>query len=88
MAPERLPINVRKFNTVIADVATTGNSGSGVFDADRRCLLGIMKPKDFAIAGAAGDRQNRNNRYCKILRTGFNNRRIYPGGAAFLNSDQ
>ena len=45
MAPERLPINVRKFNTVIADVATTGNSGSGVFDADRRCLLGIMSRK-------------------------------------------
>jgi hypothetical protein len=36
---------VRKFNTVIADVATTGNSGSGVFDADRRCLLGIMSRK-------------------------------------------
>src|SRR5258708_1650834 len=31
MAPERLPSDVRKLNTVIADVATTGNSGSGVF---------------------------------------------------------
>jgi hypothetical protein len=45
LAPERLPANVRKFNSVIADVATTGNSGSGVFDAHRKCLLGIMSRK-------------------------------------------
>ena len=45
MAPERLPLDVRKFGTVIADVARTGNSGSGVFDAQKRCLLGIMSRK-------------------------------------------
>jgi hypothetical protein len=45
MAPGRLPLSVRKFNTVIADVAKTGNSGSGVFDARRWCLLGIMSRK-------------------------------------------
>jgi len=45
IAPERLPIEARKFSTVIADVARTGNSGSGVFDAQRRCLLGIMSRK-------------------------------------------
>ena len=45
IAPNRLPISVRKFNTVIADVAKTGASGSGVFDAHRRCLLGIMSRK-------------------------------------------
>ena len=45
LAPEKLPIDVRKFSTVIADVAQTGNSGSGVFDANRRCLLGIMSRK-------------------------------------------
>jgi hypothetical protein len=45
IAPERLPIQVRKFSTVIADVAYTGNSGSGVFDAQHRCLLGIMSRK-------------------------------------------
>ena len=43
--PERLPANVRKYSTVIADVAKTGNSGSGVFDAQHRCLLGIMSRK-------------------------------------------
>jgi hypothetical protein len=32
---------------VIKDVATTGNSGSGVFDAARKCLLGIMSRKIF-----------------------------------------
>jgi hypothetical protein len=30
---------------VISDVATTGNSGSGVFDAGQKCLLGIMSRK-------------------------------------------
>jgi len=45
IAPERLPIGVRRFSTVIADVAKTGNSGSGVFDAQRHCLLGIMSRK-------------------------------------------
>src|SRR6266481_2839314 len=42
---EKLPLGVRKYSTVIADVARTGNSGSGVFDANRRCLLGIMSRK-------------------------------------------
>ena len=45
IAPERLPLGVRRFSTVIADVARTGNSGSGVFDAQHRCLLGIMSRK-------------------------------------------
>jgi hypothetical protein len=45
IAPDRLPTGARRFNTVIADVARTGNSGSGVFDAQRRCLLGIMSRK-------------------------------------------
>jgi hypothetical protein len=45
IAPDKIPISVRKFSTAIADVAKTGNSGSGVFDANRRCLLGIMSRK-------------------------------------------
>jgi hypothetical protein len=45
LSPQRLPIDVRKFSTVIADVAQTGNSGSGVFDAQHGCLLGIMSRK-------------------------------------------
>jgi hypothetical protein len=61
LAPERLPLSVRRFNTVIADVAKTGNSGSGVFDAERKCLLGIISRKisqfrQSAIGGKAETR--------------------------------
>jgi hypothetical protein len=45
LSPRGLPAAVKKFSTVIRDVATTGNSGSGVFDAQRKCLLGIMSRK-------------------------------------------
>ena len=45
IAPQQLPTGVRRFSTVIADVARTGNSGSGVFDAQQKCLLGIMSRK-------------------------------------------
>jgi hypothetical protein len=46
LSPERLPPEIRsRFGTVIADVATTGNSGSGVFEAAKQCLLGIMSRK-------------------------------------------
>ena len=43
---QAIPADVRgRFDTVIADVASTGNSGSGVFDAGDLCLLGIMSRK-------------------------------------------
>jgi hypothetical protein len=46
MLPALLPAKLQKrFSTVIKDVATTGNSGSGVFDAGQKCLLGIMSRK-------------------------------------------
>jgi hypothetical protein len=46
MSPQLLPPAYRvRFPTVISDVATTGNSGSGVFDAGSKCLLGIMSRK-------------------------------------------
>jgi hypothetical protein len=46
MSPQLLPpAYQRRFSTVISDVATTGNSGSGVFDAGQKCLLGIMSRK-------------------------------------------
>lgn len=43
--PARIPAGARRFNTAIVDVAKTGNSGSGVFDLQQRCLLGIMSRK-------------------------------------------
>jgi hypothetical protein len=54
MSPQLLPPDVRiKFPTVISDVATTGNSGSGVFDAGTKCLLGIMSRKIYVTANSA-----------------------------------
>jgi Trypsin-like peptidase domain len=52
IAPSRIvprqliPPDLRgRFDTAIADVATTGNSGSGVFEAGRLCLTGIISRK-------------------------------------------
>ena len=43
VSPQLLPFALRnKFSTLIGDVASTGRSGSGVFDPNRKCLLGIM----------------------------------------------
>ena len=54
MSAQLLPFNVRtKFPTVIRDVATTGNSGSGVFDAGTKCLLGIVSKKIFVRASTS-----------------------------------
>jgi Trypsin-like peptidase domain len=59
MAPELLPPHIRRrFPTVIRDVATTGNSGSGVFDAGQKCLLGIMSRKiTTTLTKANGERE-------------------------------
>ena len=43
--PKLIPYGARRFNTAIVDVAKTGNSGSGVFDVQRKCLMGIMSRK-------------------------------------------
>lgn len=46
LPPSAIPPGLRgRFDTVIGDVATTGNSGSGVFDAWKQCLLGIISRK-------------------------------------------
>jgi len=45
LAPHRIPVSARRFSTVIANGVRTGNSGSGVFDAQQRCLLGIISRK-------------------------------------------
>jgi hypothetical protein len=43
---QAIPTELRgRFDTAIGDVATTGNSGSGVFDAAKQCLLGIISRK-------------------------------------------
>jgi hypothetical protein len=46
LPPNVLPAHTQtRFATVIRDVDTTGNSGSGVFDLEHKCLLGIMSRK-------------------------------------------
>jgi S1-C subfamily serine protease len=45
LSPVWLPLDARQYKTVIGDVARTGNSGSGVFDTKKKCLLGIMSRK-------------------------------------------
>jgi Trypsin-like peptidase domain len=45
-----------KFPTLIGDVTTTGNSGSGVFDPKRKCLLGIISGK-FTSHTTEGDKE-------------------------------
>jgi Trypsin-like peptidase domain len=55
-APQVLAFSIRtKFSTLISDVATTGNSGSGVFDPNRKCLLGIMSRK-FVVNTPQGEK--------------------------------
>ena len=54
VSPLSLPLDVRqRFSTAIKDVASTGNSGSGVFDSNRKCLLGIMSRK-ISVTSAGG----------------------------------
>jgi Trypsin-like peptidase domain len=56
VSPQVLPFTLRpKFSALIGDVATTGNSGSGVFDPNRKCLLGIMSRK-FTSQTTEGDK--------------------------------
>jgi hypothetical protein len=44
--PQLLPPRYRtNFNTFISDVPIAGGSGSGVFRAERKCLLGILTSK-------------------------------------------
>ncbi|WP_294541481.1 serine protease [uncultured Rhodoblastus sp.] len=55
LSPKALPpeFHSTRFDTLIADVATTGNSGSGVFDPAKNCLMGIMSRKLQIAAGGA-----------------------------------
>ena len=57
VSPQLLPFTLRtKFSTLIGDVAKTGNSGSGVFDPNLKCLLGIISAK-FTSHTTEGDKE-------------------------------
>ena len=54
LPPAAVPAEMRgRFDTVIGDVATTGNSGSGVLDVRKVCLLGVISRK-ISVTRAAG----------------------------------
>ena len=56
LSPAALPPHVRsRFLTVISHVKTTGNSGSGIFDAEKKCLLGIMSCKGSRRTSPSGE---------------------------------
>jgi len=58
---QAIPADLRdRFDTAIADVATTGNSGSGVFDGVNLCLLGIVSRKISVVqrGGKMGSQAN------------------------------
>jgi hypothetical protein len=45
-SPTLIPFEFRtKFSTLISEGSTDGKSGSGVFDAEKKCLLGILSLK-------------------------------------------
>ena len=68
LAPDKLPIGTRsRFSTVIADVARTGNSGSGVFDVKRKCLLGIMSRKISQTYNRPGSRKTETHDIAKYF---------------------
>jgi len=57
VSPQVLPFTLRtKYSTLIRDVSTTGNSGSGVFDPAHKCLVGIISGK-FTSHSAEGDKE-------------------------------
>jgi hypothetical protein len=59
-----------KFSTLIRDVATTGDSGSGVFDPNRKCLLGIISGKLTSHTPECDK---------EIAKPGSSNSRLYAG---------
>ena len=79
---QAIPSELRgRFDTAIGDVATTGNSGSGVFDAARQCLLGIISRKISIVQQRIEIRDpgSHNERYRQILCPGARHQSLHPG---------
>jgi hypothetical protein len=54
LLPTSLPMEARRFSTVFRDDGKTGNSGTGVFEAQRKCLLGIVSRGIFQVQTQKG----------------------------------
>ena len=86
LPPTAVPRDLRaRFDTVIGDVATTGNSGSGVLDARKSCLLGIISRK---ISRRADERRSRRARadpgHREVLRPGQKYPRLHSAAGVVL----
>lgn len=81
--PDKLPASVRKYSTVIADVALTGNSGSGVFDVKQRCLLGIMSRKLSQILTRRDTGEKETHDLAKYFVPASEIREFLPAGTIF-----
>jgi hypothetical protein len=49
LPPASLPADARRFSTAFRDDGNTGNSGTAVFEAQRKCLLGIVSRGIFQV---------------------------------------
>ena len=73
-----------RFDTLIGDVATTGNSGSGVFDAWNHCLLGIISRKfSFPLRGNRPDGSPRSVDIGKYFVPARDIKAFIPDGVSF-----
>jgi hypothetical protein len=54
LSPTNLPTDARKYSTVFRDDGRTGNSGTAVFEAQRKCLLGIVSRGIFQVLTEKG----------------------------------
>ena len=84
---QAIPADLRgRFDTAIADVATTGNSGSGVFDAADLCLLGHHKPQDFDHSAAIENRRaGPHDRHRQVFRPGGDDQSLHPAERLVLD---
>jgi hypothetical protein len=73
-----------RFDTLIGDVATPGNSGSGVFDAWNQCLLGIISRKlSFPLRGNRPDGSPRSVDLGKYFVPARDIKAFIPDGVSF-----
>jgi hypothetical protein len=85
LPPAAIPAAMRgRFDTAISDVATTGNSGSGVLDVRKVCLLGVISRKiSVRLAGDASGAQPQTVDIAKYFVPAASIRAFIPPQASF-----
>jgi hypothetical protein len=67
LSPASLPADTRKFSTVFKDDGMTGNSGTAVFEAQRKCLIGIVSRGIFQVYSEKGSNKKINRGIAKYF---------------------